>query len=111
MDDGLPPQPPRLVRWILPARFVRRVVEPAYNDLLASSIERGHTEVGFLATIRFVLACLWTAFPHSILGSRRSRVLAGALAAAMVVLIIVRVRMDYGTTRSPDHRPRVERDR
>jgi hypothetical protein len=111
MDDGLPPEVPRLLRLILPARFVARVVEPAYNDLLASSIERGHTGVGFLASARFVLGCLWTAFPHSILGSRRSKVLAAGLAATITVLIVVRLRMDYGTRSSPQPPPRFERSR
>jgi hypothetical protein len=107
MDDGLPPRVPRLLRWILPAGFVCRVVEPAYNDLLASSLERGHTAVGLLATARFVLACLWTAFPQAIFASRRSRILAAALAAAMVVSIFVRLRMDYGALSSPHQRDRL----
>ena len=107
MDDGLPPRAPRLLRWILPAGFVCRVVEPAYDDLLADSIERGQTEVGLPATAQFVLACLWTAFPQSILGSRRSRILATALAATMVVLVIVRLRMDYGAQSSTIQRDRL----
>jgi hypothetical protein len=107
MDDGLPPRAPRLLRWILPARFVCRVVEPAYNDLLAGSLERGRTAVGWLATARFVLACLWTAFPQSVFGSRRSRILAAALAATLVVLIVVRLRMDYGAASSPHPRDRL----
>jgi hypothetical protein len=97
MDEGLPPGMPRLLRWILPAEFVRRVAEPAYDDLLANGLERGQSVVGLLATARFVVQCMWAAFPRTIFRLRRSKVLAAAvLATTVVALVIVRERMAYG---------------
>jgi hypothetical protein len=82
--------------WILPVEFVRRVAEPAYNDLLASVLERGQPVVGLLATIWFVAECLWAAFPRTIFRLRRSKILAAVLATTVVALVIVRERMAYG---------------
>ncbi len=108
MHDGLP-QAPRLLRWILPAAFVCRIVEPAYHDLLASSLERGRPALGSLTKFQFVLACLWTAFPRWIFRSRRLRIITAAVATTLAVLIIVRMRMDYGA--SPRYLPRHQRAR
>jgi hypothetical protein len=94
MDEGQFLRMNRLLRWILPAEFVRRVAEPAYNDLLASRSERGQA-VGLVATVRFILECLWTAVPLSIFRWRRSKILAAALAMTVVTLIIMRERMAY----------------
>jgi hypothetical protein len=94
MDERLCP---RLLRWILPADFVRRVAEPAYDDLLASGMERGKPVVGLAAMVGFVIECLWTAFLHAIFlrrfSLRRSRVLAVVL--LLVALAIVRERVAY----------------
>jgi hypothetical protein len=86
----------RFLKGILPAEFVRRVAEPAYNDLLASRIERGQPVVGLLTAVGFVLECVWTSFPRTIFRLRRSKILAAALATAVVALIVVRQRMAYG---------------
>jgi len=94
MDEGMCP---RLLRWILPADFVRRVAEPAYNDLLASGIARGKPIVGLAATVGFVFECVWTAGLHAIFLRRfllRSRILVVVL--VLVALAIVRERAVYG---------------
>jgi hypothetical protein len=96
MGERLSPVTPRLLRWILPAEFVRRVAEPAYNDLLVSGIERGQSAVGLLVTARFVAECVWAAFPGTIFRLRRSKILAAVLATTVVALVIVRERMAYG---------------
>jgi hypothetical protein len=99
--DELSSGMPRLLKRILPAEFVCRVVEPAYNDLLASRIERGQPEVGLLATGQFVVECICTAFP--VFRVRRSRILGAVLAMTVVALVIVRVRIAYGPEYSPHH--------
>src|ERR1700680_5048072 len=106
-DKGLSPQMTRVLRWVLSAEFVRRVAEPAYNDLLAGGIERGHPVVGLLATVRFVLECMWTAFPRTIFHLRRSKILAAVLATTVVALIIVRQRMAYGAGYGPHQTDRL----
>lgn len=110
MDKGLPQGTLRLLGWILPAEFVRRVAEPAYNDLLASGLERGQPAVGLMVSARFVLECLWAAFPRMILRLRRSKVLAAVLVTTLAALVLVRERMAYGAGYSPRQRDRLLRE-
>ncbi len=59
-------QIPRILRWLLPADFVKRVIEPAYDDLRAEAIEQGQSEVGLRAIGGFVGSCLMAAAPRAI---------------------------------------------
>jgi hypothetical protein len=101
---------PRLLVCVLPAEFVRRVAEPAYDDLLASRLERGRPAVGLLAVAGFVVECLWAAFSGPVFRPRRPRILAAALVATVILLVVVRERLAYSAGDSA-HPPSVKSER
>ena len=96
MDELQRPLPVRIVERLLPREFVRRVVDPAWEDLRAHRLRSGLGTADLWAGVRFAAHCLVPALQYELIRIRRPRWVAWCLLAAFVAFVIVRERMAYG---------------